>query len=179
MTHTCVTGPRCVDISQLLGQTKLEKNKQMFACNMVQHNAMLYMICVLNMPIEHNVPLFTCIARHTYVLSNIGTIVITERQTVTVVTVQVSLNSTHGHIVFNEIGTVRIRAEWCISFWNKGRIHYNDVIMSTSQIISLTIVDSSVCSDTYLRKHQSSASLALMRRIQCFHLMTSSCELTV
>ena len=43
-------------------------------------------------------------------------------------------------------------------------IHYNDVIMSSiaSQITSVTIVYSTVYSDTYQRKHQSSASLAFV-----------------
>ena len=64
--------------------------------------------------------------------------------------------------------------------------HYNDVIIGAiaSQITSLTIVYSIVCSDAYQRKHQSSASLALVRGIprtngqlrgKCFHLMTSPC----
>ena len=46
-------------------------------------------------------------------------------------------------------------------------VHYNDVIMSTmaTQITSLTIVYSSVYSDTDQRKHQSSASLAFVRGI--------------
>ena len=47
------------------------------------------------------------------------------------------------------------------------KVHYNDVIMSTmaSQIISLTIVYSSVYSSADQRKHQSSASLAIVRGI--------------
>ena len=46
-------------------------------------------------------------------------------------------------------------------------IHYNGVIMSAvvSQITSLTIVYSTVYSDADQRKHQSSASLAFVRRI--------------
>ena len=46
-------------------------------------------------------------------------------------------------------------------------VHYNDVIMGAmaSQITSLTIVYSSVYSATDQRKHQSSASLAFVRRI--------------
>ena len=69
--------------------------------------------------------------------------------------------------------------------------HYDDVIMSAiaSQIISLTIVYSTVYSDADQRKHQSCASLAFVRGIhrdrwiprtkgqlrgKCFHLMTSS-----
>ena len=46
-------------------------------------------------------------------------------------------------------------------------LHYNDVIMGTaaSQITSLTIVYSTVYSDVDQRKHQSSASLALVRGI--------------
>ena len=45
--------------------------------------------------------------------------------------------------------------------------HYNDVIMGlmASQITSLTIVYSSVYSGTDQRKHQSSTSLAFVRRI--------------
>ena len=45
--------------------------------------------------------------------------------------------------------------------------HYSDVIMGTiaSQITSLTIVHSTVYSDADQRKHQSSASLAFVRRI--------------
>ena len=45
--------------------------------------------------------------------------------------------------------------------------HYNDVIMGAvaSQITSLTIVYSIVYSDADQRKHQSSASLAFVRRI--------------
>ena len=70
--------------------------------------------------------------------------------------------------------------------------HYNDVIMGAiaSQITSLTIVYSIICSDADQRKHQSSASLVFVRGIhrgpvnspptngqlrgKCFHLMTSS-----
>ena len=46
-------------------------------------------------------------------------------------------------------------------------LHYGDVIMDAiaSQITSLTIVYSIVYSDADQRKHQSSASLALVRRI--------------
>ena len=49
----------------------------------------------------------------------------------------------------------------------KTAIHYIDVIMGgiASQIISLTIVYSSVYSDADQRKHQSSASLVFVRRI--------------
>ena len=45
--------------------------------------------------------------------------------------------------------------------------HYSDVIMSAiaSQIVSLTIVYLTIYSDTDQRKHQSSASLAFVRRI--------------
>ena len=76
---------------------------------------------------------------------------------------------------------------WCVVAF-----HYNDVIMTTmaSQITSLTVVYSTVYSDTDQRKHQSSASLAFVWGIhrdrwiphtkgqlrgKCFHLMTSSC----
>ena len=46
-------------------------------------------------------------------------------------------------------------------------IHYSDVIVGeiASQITSLTIVYSTVYSDTEQRKHQSSASLAFMQGI--------------
>ena len=74
----------------------------------------------------------------------------------------------------------------------KCQIHYIDVIMTTmaSQITSLTVVYSNVCSDADQRKHQSSASLVFVRGIhrdrwiprtkgqlrgKCFHLITSSC----
>ena len=43
--------------------------------------------------------------------------------------------------------------------------HYNDVIMITSQITSLTIIFSTVYLDTDQRKNQSSASLAFVRGI--------------
>ena len=43
--------------------------------------------------------------------------------------------------------------------------HYNDLIMSTSQITSLTIVYSTFYSGVDQRKHQSSASLAFVRGI--------------
>ena len=48
-----------------------------------------------------------------------------------------------------------------------GVIHYNDVIMTTmaSQITSLTVVYSIVCSGADQRKYQSSASLAFVRGI--------------
>ena len=69
--------------------------------------------------------------------------------------------------------------------------HYCDAIMGTiaSQITSLTIVYTTVCSDADQSKHQSSASLAFVWGIhrdrwiprtkgqlrgKCFHLMTSS-----
>ena len=85
------------------------------------------------------------------------------------------------------------------SFWKPKAIesifcitNYNDVLMSvmTSQITSLTIVNSTVCLRRRSKKHHSSASLALVRGIhgwtvnsrtkgqqrgKCFHLMTSSC----
>ena len=71
-------------------------------------------------------------------------------------------------------------------------VHYTDAIMTTmaSQITSLTVVYSTVYSDVDQRKHQSSASLAIVWGIhrdrwiprtkgqlrgKCFHLMTSSC----
>ena len=72
--------------------------------------------------------------------------------------------------------------------------HYTDVIMNTMafQIISLTVVYSTVYSDADQRKHESSASLAFVWGIhrdrwiprtkgqlrgKCFHLMTSSCRI--
>ena len=71
-------------------------------------------------------------------------------------------------------------------------IHYIDVIMTTiaCQITSLTVVYSTVYSDTDQRKHKSSTSLAFVWGIyrdrwiprtkgqlrgKCFHLITSSC----
>ena len=74
-------------------------------------------------------------------------------------------------------------------------VHYNDVIMSkiVSQITSVSIVYSIIHSDADQRKHQSSAPLAFVRGIhrrpvnsphrgpvtrKCFHLMTSSCNIT-
>ena len=47
-------------------------------------------------------------------------------------------------------------------------LHYNDVIMSAvaSQITSISIIYSTVYSGADQRKHQSSASLAFVRRIQ-------------
>ena len=86
----------------------------------------------------------------------------------------------------NDIGVhvVRARCWWTFS-------HYGDVKMGTmaSQITSLAIVYSTVCSGADQRKHQSTASLAFVRGIhrgpvnsphkwpatrKCFHLMTSS-----
>ena len=51
--------------------------------------------------------------------------------------------------------------------WDSNLRHYGDVIMGAmaSQITSLTIVYSTVYSDADERKHQSSASLAFVRRI--------------
>ena len=71
--------------------------------------------------------------------------------------------------------------------------HYRYVIMSTmtSEITSVSIVYSIVCSGKDERKHQSSTSLSCVRGIhrwpvnsphkwavtrKCFHLMTSSCK---
>ena len=85
---------------------------------------------------------------------------------------------------YNET-THRYQTKLTLSF----PFHYNDVIMSTmaSQITSLTIVYSTVYSDTDERKHQSSASLACggnspetgefpaQMASKWFHLMTSSC----
>ena len=72
--------------------------------------------------------------------------------------------------------------------------HYGDVIMSAmaSQITSISMVCSTVCSGADQRKHQSSASLAFVKGIHWwpvnsphkrpvtrkrFHLMTSSCHI--
>ena len=74
----------------------------------------------------------------------------------------------------------------------KAECHYNDVTMSAmvSQITPIWAVCSAVCSGAHQRKHQSSASLSLVRGIhrwpvdsphkgpvtrKCYHLMTSSC----
>ena len=50
---------------------------------------------------------------------------------------------------------------------NIALVHYNDVIMSAmaSQITGVSVVCSTVCSDANPRKHQISASLALVRGI--------------
>ena len=82
---------------------------------------------------------------------------------------------------------------WCRNMPSKiNQNHYNDVIMGAkaSQITSLTIVYSIVCSDADQRKHQSSALLAFVwvihrgrciprtngqLRRKCLHFMTSSC----
>ena len=61
-------------------------------------------------------------------------------------------------------------------------LHYSNVIMGTvaSQITTVSIVYSTVCSGADQRKHQSSSSLAFVRVFtgefpgKCFHLMTSS-----
>ena len=55
----------------------------------------------------------------------------------------------------------------CSCFTGHRKKHYNDVIMGAiaSQITSLTIVFSNGYSDADQRKHQSSASLAFVRRI--------------
>ena len=98
----------------------------------------------------------------------------------------------------------RLSVAWVLAqTWCEGRviynasvdgymaIHYNGVIMGVmaSQITSLTIAYSTVYSGADQRKHQSSASLAFVRRIHqwpansphkgpvtrnCFHLMPSS-----
>ena len=60
---------------------------------------------------------------------------------------------------------------WCFPLVGEGReatYHYSDIIISAtaSQITSILIVCSTVCSGADQRKHQSSASLAFVRRIQ-------------
>ena len=60
--------------------------------------------------------------------------------------------------------------EWAIDLWQTsclGHRHYNDVIMSTmaSQITSVSIVYSTVCSGADQRKHQSSMALAFVQGI--------------
>ena len=73
-----------------------------------------------------------------------------------------------------------------VATMDRGQHHYIDVIMTTmaSHITSLTVVYLTVYSDTDQRKHQSSASLAIVwgpvnsphkgqLRGKCFHLMTS------
>ena len=84
-----------------------------------------------------------------------------------------------------------ISSRWWV---NSTNFHHIDVKMRAmgSQITSLTIVYSTICSGVDQRKHQSSASLAFVRRIhrwpvnsphkgqwcgKCFHLMTSSWKL--
>ena len=59
----------------------------------------------------------------------------------------------------------------CSTIWNTRlclpSYHYSDIIMNVmaSQITSLTIVCSTVCSGAHQRKHQSSVSLAFVRGI--------------
>ena len=78
----------------------------------------------------------------------------------------------------------------CLPRYNFEYFHYNDVMMSAmaSQITSFTVVYSTAYSGADQRKHESSASLALVRgiHIPCtngqqrwkyFHLMTSSLRL--
>ena len=57
--------------------------------------------------------------------------------------------------------------QFCIWRSHMSSTHNNDVIMSAmaSQITPVSIVCSTVCSGTDKRKHQSSASLAFVRRI--------------
>ena len=55
----------------------------------------------------------------------------------------------------------------------KGRAHYNDIIMSTmaSQITSISIICSAICSGTDQRKYQSFVSLAFVRRIHWWQVV--------
>ena len=71
------------------------------------------------------------------------------------------------HIYIHELGLHwwrQLILDWLVV---QGNIHYNDVIMGPMafQITSLTIIYSAVYSGTDQRKHQSSASLAFVRRI--------------
>ena len=92
----------------------------------------------------------------------------------------------------NELKSHTLPSAICMWWPHEGITqHYNDAIMSAmaSQITSLTIVYSTVCSGAGQRKHQSSPSLAFVRGIhrwpvnclhkgpvtrKCFHLMPSS-----
>ena len=101
-----------------------------------------------------------------------------------------------GKGMHEELYATRMKQTY-VSKWNNSTchwfrpLHYTDVIMTAvaSQVTSLTVVYSTVYSDADQRKHQSSASLAFVRRIhrdrwiprtkgqlrgKCFHLMTSS-----
>ena len=79
-----------------------------------------------------------------------------------------SLNNTYALHLFNldalSYTSTQIQAK---NEWVKTIVHYIDVIMGTiaSQIISPTIVYSTVYSDADQRKHQSSVSLAFVRGI--------------
>ena len=66
------------------------------------------------------------------------------------------------------IGTGLVGVQWTSWQGRNESIHYNGVIMDNmaSQITSLTIVYSTVYPGADQRKHQSSASLAFVRRIQ-------------
>ena len=58
------------------------------------------------------------------------------------------------------------------TYWLRNQWHYSEVILGTvvSQITSISIVYSTICSGTDQRKHQSSASLAFVRRIHWWPL---------
>ena len=73
---------------------------------------------------------------------------------------------TQHQLHFDATFFILVREMW-FNFRIDMQCHYNDVIMGViaSQFTSLTIVFSTVYSDADQRKHQSSASLALVRRI--------------
>ena len=96
---------------------------------------------------------------------------------------RVTLFAVSSHRDFDQISFIRPGSKTCFRLVNRGKFrqkknhsmyekndfllrwHYSDVIMSAmaSQITGVTIVDSTVCSGTDQRKHQSSASLAFVR----------------
>ena len=77
-------------------------------------------------------------------------------------TLELRFSQTHRYA-----NTVYVTWNHLTSPGRETNIHYDDVIMGAmaSQITSLTIVYSTVYSDADQRKHQSSASLAFVRRI--------------
>ena len=77
------------------------------------------------------------------------------------------LRTIEQHTIINLCIKMCVDNEWHKGVNKSAFLHYCDVIMViVSQITSLTIVYSTVYSDADQRKHQSSASLALVRGIR-------------
>ena len=84
----------------------------------------------------------------------------------TLVTTQSDWNISYSGLVLPVVVITRliVRSRYVLGNW----VHYSDVIMSAmaSQITSVTIIYTIVCSGADRRKHQSSAALAFVRGIQ-------------